>query len=381
MFSDRLLLRKGNEVKNEIDISSSTPVSCKCDAMINGAIPKQQLYCQITVATSTTVAATAAIKDQHHQHQQLGTSSMKMTTFCAPFEYPCPTSISSNNQVLKGVPIICINLTKEDPSSPSPIRTISSSSSSLSKDLNKRLLCEFGDLDKEWTVEDMRDHFRKFEAEVFSKGGEMTINNEGGMGMFHGWFISYVIYRLKPKHIIESGAHTGRGTWLLRQAAPHAQIIVISPENPTAYRDKAPDSIYFTGEDFKDFTQIDFDSLKIDKKRTLVFLDDHQAGERRIREARERGFLHLIFDDNYIAGCNFNCDNFSAKQACDANKRELWNVLPVNTPKGPKPNEYFYDDNFGSSSRKYLSVPEMDKIFHEFKRMLISTLRLHLYIM
>ena len=34
----------------------------------------------------------------------------------------------------------------------------------------------------------------------------------------------------------------------------------------------------------------------------LVFFDDHQAGTRRLREARAAGFAHVMFDDNYLPG-------------------------------------------------------------------------------
>ena len=41
----------------------------------------------------------------------------------------------------------------------------------------------------------------------------------------------------QPEHIIESGIYKGLGTWMLRQAAPQAQLILIDPAGgKLAYR-------------------------------------------------------------------------------------------------------------------------------------------------
>ena len=136
--------------------------------------------------------------------------------------------------------------------------------------------------------------------------------NEGGTGFFHAFYLWALVRWLQPLHIMESGAFNGMGTWVLRQAAPTAQIIVITPEIPSLYRDNRHDSRYFAGaKHFIDFTYIDWDCLKVDKERTLLFFDDHQAGYRRMLEASARGFKHLAFDDNYPNG-----DNFAPYPAC-----------------------------------------------------------------
>ena len=143
--------------------------------------------------------------------------------------------------------------------------------------------------------------------------------NAGGTRMFHGFALWLTVRLLKPRHIIESGAFKGLGTWLLREAAPQAQIIVLSPALPSLYVDRHPDSLYFTGRQFTDFSAVNWECLALDRERTLVFFDDHQSGYRRILEAHARGFRHLLFDDNYPhpdVG-----DNFSPKMACGA--REL----------------------------------------------------------
>ena len=50
-----------------------------------------------------------------------------------------------------------------------------------------------------------------------------------GTGIHHQFGLWCIMRFLKPKHIIESGVFRGLGTWIMRQAAPSAQIIVIDP--------------------------------------------------------------------------------------------------------------------------------------------------------
>ena len=140
--------------------------------------------------------------------------------------------------------------------------------------------------------------------------------NQGGTGFFHAFYLWVAVRWLKPLHIVESGAFNGMGTYMLRQAAPTAQIIVVTPQTPKLYRDHHADSVYFSGKGFQDFSSINWDCLGLDKARTLLFIDDHQSGYRRMLEAHRRGFTHMLFDDNYPAG-----DNYSPYRACEETRR------------------------------------------------------------
>mmetsp|Transcript_89644 Transcript_89644/g.254133 ORF Transcript_89644/g.254133 Transcript_89644/m.254133 type:complete len:319 (-) Transcript_89644:80-1036(-) len=141
--------------------------------------------------------------------------------------------------------------------------------------------------------------------------------NHGGINFYHAFNLYAMIRILKPKHVIESGAFKGVGTWFLRQACDKCQITVISPENPTTYRDHSANSVYFTGKDFQDFSAIHWDKQQISPAHTLVFFDDHQAAFRRVREAKRHGFVHLTFDDNYgCGGDNYALKKVWRKRAC-----------------------------------------------------------------
>tara|TARA_B110001452_G_C15182066_1_gene410577 strand:- start:56 stop:1222 length:1167 start_codon:yes stop_codon:yes gene_type:complete len=169
--------------------------------------------------------------------------------------------------------------------------------------------CSIGALpfDDDW----LRSELEPF-ARTFAR--RPSLRNSGGTGFFHAFYLWAAVRWLKPLHIVESGAYEGLGTWILRQAAPQAQIIVLTPGMPTLFRDRRADSRYFTDAAFKDFSDVDWECLGINKKRTLVFFDDHQAGYRRMLEAHARGFEHLLFDDNYPRGG----DNFTPSKSCDA---------------------------------------------------------------
>jgi hypothetical protein len=168
------------------------------------------------------------------------------------------------------------------------------------------------------------------------------------VGFWHALYLYSVIKALRPKHIVESGAHRGIGTWYLRQAAgPDAEIIVVSPERPAVYVDTVK-SRYFVADKFQDFNKIDWDSLNLDMERTLVFFDDHQSGLRRTVESQERGFIHLVFDDNYPPGFG---DNYSLKMACDAGRWHHMNCRNEATKTKCEHPEIVWLDKFNDVQR------------------------------
>lgn len=146
---------------------------------------------------------------------------------------------------------------------------------------------------------------------VFKHRPDDGTNNRLGTGFFHQFGLFVAIRKLQPDIVIESGAHCGLGTWVLRQAAPSAQLIVLTPFKPEVYYDQKYDSLYFVDEKFQDFGAMDWDQLVPNKSKTVVFFDDHQSGVRRCAESKQYGFEHLIFDDNTIM-----CDNYNPFQFC-----------------------------------------------------------------
>ena len=223
-------------------------------------------------------------------------------------------------------------------------------------------------------AEFMRD-LPEFMANVYEKrplgnqSGSPFQFNIGGTGFFTQFYLWMLVRALQPKHIIESGAYNGLGTWTLRQAAPNAQIIVVSPATPHLYIDNHADSLYFTDVHFRDFAAIDWSCVKrIDRSQTLIFFDDHQSGYRRMLEAHARGFRHLLFDDNSMPERS-DSDHFSAKGACAAFNGSL---------HVPSPGTLKWDDfrgivaDWGRFKKGVFNVSEeqLQKVAHSFGKVI-----------
>ena len=187
--------------------------------------------------------------------------------------------------------------------------------------------------------------------------------NKYGSRMLHQFALWCIIRHLKPKYIIESGVNWGLGTWLIRQAAPTARLIMLDPLplNHLTYKDNREDSVYFFGRKFKDFYRINWKEL-VEPKETLVFFDDHQNHIRRLREAKTHGFVDIMFDDNYKLGG----DTFSFKTVCD---------LLLRPPNKPIP---YHDASIGIK-RRNITASDLQhfqrvfndeiEVYYEFPRM------------
>lgn len=119
-------------------------------------------------------------------------------------------------------------------------------------------------------------------------------NNKGG-GLVNDSLCLYVTARLmQPETIVESGTYQGHSAWLLRQACPTAAIVSFDVR-PEQLRHREVDVDYRAG-DWSAASLPDFDP-----ERTLAWFDDHISHARRLIEARNRGFRHALFDDNFEA--------------------------------------------------------------------------------
>ncbi|XP_015894599.1 uncharacterized protein LOC107428563 [Ziziphus jujuba] len=173
----------------------------------------------------------------------------------------------------------------------------------------------------EWTSKDLIKGLEEF-VPIYET--RPIKNNMYGMGFDHSFGLWFIARWLKPDLMIESGAFKGHSTWVLRQAMPETPIISITPRHPEKYLKKGPAYVdgnctYFAGKDFIDFGSIDW--VKVMKKhgitdlsQVLIFFDDHQNELKRIRQALDAGFRHLVFEDNYDTGTG---DHYSLRQICD----------------------------------------------------------------
>ena len=138
-------------------------------------------------------------------------------------------------------------------------------------------------------------------------------DNTHGGGFFHYFALWCFIKLLRPYHVIESGCYKGVGSWFLRQAAgAGANMTFISPSRPSIFVDAQPSSRHLFDAAFRDFSDVPWEVLltPLQRRSTLIFFDDHQAGLRRAVEAARFGFVHVVFDDNYLPGKG---DNYALK--------------------------------------------------------------------
>jgi len=116
-------------------------------------------------------------------------------------------------------------------------------------------------------------------------------DNTGGSG-FHNAFWLYMTARtLNPSLIVESGVLRGHTTWLFERACPDAGILGFDI-NLSRLEHRTKKARFFE----HDWSEYQFEH--IDRERSLVFFDCHIDHAKRAIEAKQRGFRHLVFDDN-----------------------------------------------------------------------------------
>lgn len=142
---------------------------------------------------------------------------------------------------------------------------------------------------KKWDREDLLNHLDEF----YKIYNERPIkDNNGGMKSPHMFSAWYIVKKLKPKYIIESGVWKGLGTWFFENASPESKIISIDP-SPNFRVYTSPNVEYRT----TDFLLTDWDFLP--KDETLIFFDDHQNFFERLKHCKMLGFKKVMTEDNY----------------------------------------------------------------------------------
>jgi hypothetical protein len=116
-------------------------------------------------------------------------------------------------------------------------------------------------------------------------------DNTHGSGFHNAFWLYFIARILNPKLIIESGVWKGHTSWLFLNACPNAILhgFDISLNN-LEYNDLPAQ---FHEQDWQTYQFEDFDPDK-----ALIFFDCHINHAQRIIEAKEKGFKHILIDDN-----------------------------------------------------------------------------------
>lgn len=131
---------------------------------------------------------------------------------------------------------------------------------------------------------------------------DKPFENNNGMAPDTSFYLFYWVKELAPKFIVESGTWRGFSTWVIRKAAPDARIISLDPIFALNYcLDPGkigpgywPTDLERSGTDFS-CCGFEFETKP---EPSLVLFDDHQNKIHRLQQAIQKGFQHIIFDDN-----------------------------------------------------------------------------------
>jgi hypothetical protein len=143
-----------------------------------------------------------------------------------------------------------------------------------------------------WTHDEMRAALEEFAA-LYTR--RPIRDNAGGMRTPHLFGAWFVLRKLQPAAIVESGVWRGQGTWFFEQACPQAELHCVDV-NLTRLEYRSTRAHYHQG----DFNTLDWRSLP--PAETLLFFDDHQDAYERLKTVAWFGFKHCMFEDNYAPG-------------------------------------------------------------------------------
>eukprot|EP00667_Euglena_gracilis_P015009 EG_transcript_15583 len=142
--------------------------------------------------------------------------------------------------------------------------------------------------------------------------------NPLGQRLSHSFATWFHVKRMQPKYIIESGVHNGHTTWLMRQAAPNAAMVMLDPAaDLIKFWDRRAGSVYFVGDHgwqrppslarltirpWVDFRDVDWSFISPQDKRdhTLLLIDDLQDEWARLQEVQRLGFKRVMFANNWF---------------------------------------------------------------------------------
>lgn len=146
-----------------------------------------------------------------------------------------------------------------------------------------------------------RDEVHRMVEEFFALYPNRPVAaNTGGCGFSNCFWLYLTCRLLEPALVVESGVWKGQTTWLLSQACREATIHSFDLSlKRLVYRSESVQTHEM------DWSGFDFGA--VDPARSLCFFDCHVNQARRVREAYDRGFRLLLFDDDFPVYRLFSC--------------------------------------------------------------------------
>tara|TARA_B100001093_G_scaffold340759_1_gene325556 strand:+ start:221 stop:1006 length:786 start_codon:yes stop_codon:yes gene_type:complete len=142
-------------------------------------------------------------------------------------------------------------------------------------------------------------------------------NNIHGMRFQHMFATYFILKKINPSFVIESGVFKGQSTWLIEKTLPNSKILSIDIN--LSQRKYISKKALYSNIDFKnqDFTNI--------PKDTLVFFDDHVNHYERLQQAKFFNIKNIILEDNYLPekGDFYSINHAYAKKGFNHNFTKL----------------------------------------------------------
>ena len=139
-----------------------------------------------------------------------------------------------------------------------------------------------------WKKEEILEHLEKFKIIYDQRPIKDNIN---GMKFQHMFATYFILKKINPSFVIESGVLRGQSTWLIEKTLPNSKILSIDID--LTQRVYISEKAEYSNIDFKDH---DFSNLPED---ALVFFDDHVNHYERLKQAKFFNIKRIILDDNY----------------------------------------------------------------------------------
>jgi len=116
-------------------------------------------------------------------------------------------------------------------------------------------------------------------------------DNLHGMRFQHMFATYFILKKIKPEFVIESGIYKGQSTWLIEKTLPDAKILCIDLD--------LSQRIYISKK--ATYSNLDFKYQKFSNipENTLVFFDDHVNHYQRLIQSKFFNIKNIILEDNY----------------------------------------------------------------------------------
>ena len=139
-----------------------------------------------------------------------------------------------------------------------------------------------------WKISELEEEIQNF-SKIYKR--RPIKENIHGMRFQHMLITYFILKKIKPSMVIESGVFKGQSTWLIERTLPNCKILSIDID--LSKREYISKRAEYSNIDFKDQN---FSNIPND---TLVFFDDHVNHFERLQQAKFFNIKNIILEDNY----------------------------------------------------------------------------------